>query len=59
MSVSQIVKSDGSFAAYRTRLHTINPPAIPYVGVYQSDLTFIEEGNPDKCEDNRHINFFK
>jgi son of sevenless-like protein len=34
---------------------------IPYFGMYQSDLTFIEEGNPDMLKDTEPplINFHK
>eukprot|EP01119_Soliformovum_irregulare_P012562 TRINITY_DN326_c0_g1_i5.p1 TRINITY_DN326_c0_g1~~TRINITY_DN326_c0_g1_i5.p1 ORF type:complete len:1012 (+),score=277.58 TRINITY_DN326_c0_g1_i5:1134-4169(+) len=48
----------GSFSAYRTKLRSADPPCVPYVGVYQSDLTFIGDGNNDKL-DNGYINFFK
>jgi len=47
-----------SFAYYREKLRSANPPCLPYLGIYQSDLTFIEEGNPDKLQ-NGYINFFK
>jgi len=38
-------------------LHTVNPPCLPYLGMYQTDLTFIEDGNPDFLKD--LINFRK
>ena len=39
-----------SFRNYRNHLHTLNPPCVPYVGVYLTDLTFLEDGNPDLIE---------
>ncbi|KAJ2479855.1 hypothetical protein IWW56_002813 [Coemansia sp. RSA 2131] len=43
----QIMRTDRNFAEYRDSLHSCNPPAIPFVGVYLQDLTFIEDGNDD------------
>jgi len=40
--------SQKSYAAYRELLHTCNPPLVPYLGVYLTDLTFIDDGNQDK-----------
>ncbi|KAH3756919.1 Ras-specific guanine nucleotide-releasing factor 1 [Pelomyxa schiedti] len=34
----------GNYHALRQRLHNISPPALPYIGLYLTDLTFIEEG---------------
>eukprot|EP01119_Soliformovum_irregulare_P004557 TRINITY_DN1560_c0_g1_i1.p1 TRINITY_DN1560_c0_g1~~TRINITY_DN1560_c0_g1_i1.p1 ORF type:complete len:1166 (+),score=383.87 TRINITY_DN1560_c0_g1_i1:136-3633(+) len=47
-----------SFKALREKIHTANPPIIPYLGVYLSDLTFIEDGNSDLI-DGGLINFDK
>mmetsp|Transcript_18262 Transcript_18262/g.25578 ORF Transcript_18262/g.25578 Transcript_18262/m.25578 type:complete len:478 (+) Transcript_18262:38-1471(+) len=47
-----------SWANYRNTIHGINPPCVPFMGVYQTDLTFIEDGNPDKFS-NGLINFKK
>lgn len=50
-----------NYKALRAAIHSSNPPIIPYFGMYQSDLTFIEEGNPDllKDYDPPLINFHK
>jgi len=36
-----------NYKGYRQLLKTISPPCIPYLGVYLTDLTFVEEGNLD------------
>ncbi|KAJ2624146.1 hypothetical protein GGI25_000454 [Coemansia spiralis] len=59
--LKQIMRTDRNFAEYRDSLHSCNPPAIPFVGVYLQDLTFIEDGNDDMIPntDSRLINFAK
>ena len=42
-----ICSTDGNRKAYRQCLGAATPPCIPYLGVYLTDLTFLEEGNPD------------
>ena len=39
-------------------LYRCDPPCIPYLGIYLSDLTFIEEGTPN-FTDNGLLNFAK
>jgi len=56
-SLKAITSPASSWRDYRTVLHKTNPPCIPFVGVYQTDLTFIEEGNPKYL--NGLINFKK
>ena len=34
-----------SYKGYRDHLHQINPPCVPYMGVYLTDLTFTMDGN--------------
>jgi len=55
--LEELMNPAGSFNNYRKRLHDASPPAIPYIGVYLSDLTFTEDGNADKLE--HLINFGK
>lgn len=40
-------------------IHNLNPPCIPFLGVYLTDLVFIQDGNPDFLKDSRLINFGK
>lgn len=60
---SVITDTANNFNAYRTAVSTADPPIIPYLGVYLTDLTFTEDGNPDylRVQDNRDdiINFEK
>ncbi|KAI8853001.1 ras guanine nucleotide exchange factor domain-containing protein [Chytridium lagenaria] len=44
---ADIVSPKGQYASYRKELKDLKPPAIPFLGVYLTDLTFIELGNPD------------
>lgn len=37
----------------------MNPPAIPFLGVYLTDLTFLDLGNPDFLPETHLINFEK
>jgi hypothetical protein len=51
------ISRDKNFAAIRGRLKGVKPPCIPYIGLYLTDLTFIEDGNPKYI--NGKINFVK
>ncbi|KAF9184151.1 hypothetical protein BGZ51_003515 [Haplosporangium sp. Z 767] len=45
---------------YRQELHSANPPCVPFVGVYLTDLVMIQDGNPDTLKGtDHHINFYK
>ncbi|KAK0519441.1 cell division cycle- protein, partial [Tilletia horrida] len=59
-SLMRTMSSTKNFAYYRDLLHKLNPPCVPFLGVWLTDLTFIEDGNPDRLKtDNRLINFNK
>jgi len=35
-----------NYSEYRSRLRNTSPPAVPFLGLYLTDLTFCREGNP-------------
>ncbi|KAF8506308.1 hypothetical protein JB92DRAFT_2962662 [Gautieria morchelliformis] len=35
-----------NYSAYRSRLRNTSPPAVPFLGLYLTDVTFCREGNP-------------
>lgn len=57
--LENLMAEEKSFKNYRALLHTINPPCIPFLGVYLTDLTMIESGNSDFICDEKLINFHK
>lgn len=46
-----------NFKAIRNVLSKVKLPCIPHIGLFMTDLTFIEEGNPKFIKDK--INFTK
>lgn len=58
------VEHTRNFAGYRQRLRSIMPPALPFVGLFLTDLTFCHEGNastrPSPADPNKRLlNFDK
>lgn len=53
-----IMNRHQNFKNLRAHLHSVDPPCIPYVGMYLTDLTFIEDGNSDHLQGGL-INFVK
>lgn len=56
--LQNLVSSEGRFKNMRDALHRSDPPCIPYLGMYLTDLSFIEEGTPNKTEEDL-VNFSK
>ncbi|CAJ0919164.1 1767_t:CDS:10 [Entrophospora sp. SA101] len=58
--LNRVMNSTKNFFAYRETLHSVNPPCVPFLGVYLTDLTFIEDGNPNILKKQTNIiNFSK
>ncbi|KAM6986445.1 ras-specific guanine nucleotide-releasing factor 2 isoform 2-T2 [Aplochiton taeniatus] len=56
--LQKTVSSEGRFKNLRETLKNCNPPCVPYLGMYLTDLAFIEEGTPNFTEKGL-VNFSK
>lgn len=56
-NILDLMTSENNFNNYRTVLREFPSPCIPFLGVFLTDLTFIEEGNSNF--QGNLINFFK
>ncbi|GAM23342.1 hypothetical protein SAMD00019534_065170 [Acytostelium subglobosum LB1] len=55
-----LMAQKNNFKDYRAALHSVHPPCIPYLGVYLTDLTFIEDGTKNMLNNRDDlINFEK
>ncbi|KAL6054788.1 Son of sevenless 1 [Balamuthia mandrillaris] len=45
--IKELMSRHNNYKVFREHLHNVDPPCIPYLGVYLTDLTFIEDGNKD------------
>jgi son of sevenless-like protein len=58
--LNKVMHTTMNFSVYREKIHTVSLPCLPFLGVYLSDLTFIEDGNPNMLRNNENlINFSK
>lgn len=55
--IDDLMSCKDNYKRYRLRLSLTAPPAIPFIGSYLSDLTFIEEN--EDCEEGGIINWEK
>ncbi|XP_072137390.1 ras-specific guanine nucleotide-releasing factor 2 isoform X2 [Mobula birostris] len=56
--LQKTVSSEGRFKNLRETLKNCNPPCVPYLGMYLTDLAFIEEGTPNFTDEGL-VNFSK
>ncbi|XP_034079996.1 ras-specific guanine nucleotide-releasing factor 2 isoform X4 [Gymnodraco acuticeps] len=56
--LQKTVSTEGRFKNLRETLKNCNPPCVPYLGMYLTDLAFIEEGTPNFTEEGL-VNFSK
>ncbi|KAI8646558.1 ras guanine nucleotide exchange factor domain-containing protein [Parasitella parasitica] len=58
--IRKLMGANRNFIEYRDLIHSINPPCIPFLGIYLQDLTFIEDGNANELKKSKDlINFAK
>lgn len=59
--IKLVASSDRGFKNYKERLRAINPPCVPFLGMYMSWIVFIKEGNENKIpgKPDHFINFKK
>lgn len=58
-ALNNLLLNTKNFAQYRDMIHNLDPPCVPFLGVYLTDLTFIDEGNMNLLRPNQFINFNK
>ncbi|KAF7728337.1 hypothetical protein EC973_006278 [Apophysomyces ossiformis] len=62
-NISRVADSQRNFAVYRKCLKTATAPCLPFLGIYLSDMVFIDQGNPNHRTSNhgqlKLINFDK
>lgn len=60
-SITALTSTNDNFAMMRNTLKKAVGPVVPYLGLFLTDITFIQDGNPDCIPGtgNQYINFHK
>ena len=54
-----LTASAANWSGLRSALRSVQPPCVPYMGVYCSDLTFCDQGNPSRLKPHGLVNWDK
>jgi len=49
-TIKNTMTPTANYKEYRSQIKNSNPPCLPYLGIFLTDLTFIEDGNPNYLE---------
>lgn len=58
-TLSKFMDRENNFMTYRQQLKMVEPPCVPFIGLFLTDITFIKQGNVEKVGQGRLINFDK
>mmetsp|Transcript_7790 Transcript_7790/g.9650 ORF Transcript_7790/g.9650 Transcript_7790/m.9650 type:complete len:604 (+) Transcript_7790:463-2274(+) len=58
-SLNHLMSNDNNYANYRKLIKDSEQPSVPYIGVFLTDLVFIEESQPDYITNTNLINVTK
>ncbi len=59
--MKKIASSERGFKKYKEKLRNVDPPCVPFLGMYMTWIVFIKDGNEDKIHGmpDNFINFKK
>ena len=58
-ALEALAASASNWAGLRAALRSSQPPVVPYMGLYCSDLTFVDQGNPSRLPPHNLVNWDK
>lgn len=59
LELKELMGISNNFSKYRRAVRDANPPLVPYLGRFLTDLNFIEDANKIRISANNHVNFRK
>lgn len=57
LELKELMGISNNFSKYRRAVRDANPPLVPYLGRFLTDLNFIEDANKIRISANNHVNF--
>jgi hypothetical protein len=57
LELKELMGLSNNFSKYRRAVRDANPPLVPYLGRFLTDLNFVEDANKIRISANNHVNF--